>query len=220
MATINRLEGYPFDFLPIDADQNDPIWKVRFMLVAEKLVFYRAKPKIIVYLTGANIRYVRKLFEAIHEKDSEKIQNARLKEIGDKKYIYSGKSTLIASLKIISFVNIYLRLEESFEQQAHPAWLFSQAYEIYYHNVEKPRSQTFPREKSLTIFDCWTLIQKIGKTRTRYMSTLELVPCPHCKQNRITVRGVESPTDCPFCGLILAPHSALECNSSAARLTA
>lgn len=185
--------------IPESAKFDDPIWISRFMDLADLMVSFGGKPKLICRYTGLPAKVVAVRYKALTGREA---QAGRLPQSGPGHYaLPNNRGGLGWNLQAAAFASIYLRMEAALDEPVNRGWLLATSYQAYL-RLTDPLRMSIPDLQRLGFNVAYDLMTHLCRGRARKSPSLELRNCGVCGTSFLVVTGgLAKRQACPMCGI-------------------
>lgn len=185
--------------IPQTAQFDDPIWKSRFLDLANGMVLMGAKPVLIHRYTGLSPKLIAELYKRLvgQEAPSGRLQQALPKHYA----IPHNRGGLEWILQTAAYASTYLKFEKAFDVIPNRGWLLLHSYQAYI-RLTDPLQQEVPRLTRVTLNNAYDMMIHLGIGPSRKGARLALRDCDECGASHLVVTDLElDHQTCPMCAI-------------------
>jgi hypothetical protein len=185
-------------FIPESAETDDPAWSGRFHELANAMVMYGAKSRLIQRFTGLKHKEIVQRCQIL--KGCEPAAG-RLRSIKPARFVTRfDRSTNDFLLQCAAFAQCLTRIESAFTEPLNRGWLLVMAYRTYDRLSERLVGAMSLQKLDINV--CWELMVHFGNARFRHLADIAQKSCSHCGTHFLALNAAEETSDfCPMCGI-------------------
>ena len=185
--------------IPESAQFDDPIWKSRFLDLANGMVLMGAKPVLIHRYTGLSPKVIAELYKRL---TGQEAPSGRLQQALPKHYaIPHNRGGLEWILQTAAYASTFLKFEKALDIVPNRGWLLLHSYQAYMHLTD-PLQQEIPRLSRVTLNNAYDMMIHLGVGPTRKGARLALRDCDECGGSHLVVTDQElDHQTCPMCAI-------------------
>ena len=185
--------------IPKSAQFDDPIWKSRFLDLANGMVMMEAKPVLIHRYTGLSPRVIAELYKRLTGREAPP---GRLQQALPKHYaIYHNRGGLEWILQTAAYARTFLKFEKALDIVPNHGWLLLHSYQAYL-RLTDPLQQEIPSLSRVSLNNAYDMMIHLGVGPSRKGASLVLRDCEECGGSRLVVTDQElDHQTCPMCAI-------------------
>lgn len=189
----------PGEPIPEYASFDDPVWRGRFLDLANRMVLMRAKPVLIHRYTGLSPKIIAELYKRL---TGEEAPSGRLQQALPKHYaIPHNRGGLEWILQTAAYASTFVKFEKALDVVPNKGWLLLHSYEAYIRLTDKLQ-QEVPRLARVTLNNAYDMMIHLGTGPVRKGAKLALRDCPECGGSHLVVTDQELDHQaCPMCAI-------------------
>lgn len=185
--------------IPESAEVEDPVWKSRFLDLANTMVLLGGKPKLITRYTGLSSKAIADRFKRL---TGQEAPAGRLQQMQPKHYaIAHNRGGLDWNIQAAAFASVYLKMEAALEGPVNRGWLLTTAYQAYRYLTD-PLQHHMPSLTRVSLNNAYDLMTHLGYGHSRQFAPLALTDCQVCGGSYLIVTEAERDgQSCPMCAI-------------------
>ncbi|MBX3669561.1 MAG: hypothetical protein KF778_14270 [Rhodocyclaceae bacterium] len=189
----------PVKPIPLHAKLEDPVWTSRFLDLANTMVLFGGKPKLICRFTGLPAKAVAERYKLLTGRQAEA---GRLPQAQPGYYACGHDNrNWDWNLQAAAFASIFLRIETAMDEPVNLGWLLTTAYQAYY-RLTDPLRVAIPDLQRVGFNSAYDLVRLLGFGEGRKSAPLALKDCKTCGASFLVIAKAPFRNHmCPMCGI-------------------
>ena len=187
--------------IPESASFDDPLWTSAFLDLANSMIIFGGRPKLIARYTGLSPKAIRERYRRLMGKEAP---CGRLQQTLPRSFaIPHSRGSQEWLVQSAAFAGVFLKIEDAMknDEPINRGWLLVTAFATYCH-LTNPIQESAPKLTRLSLNAAYDLMTHLGYGSNRKLASLSLQKCAVCGAGRLVVTGIELDSQsCPMCAI-------------------